>query len=108
MAADDQGGARGHGASALRHPTRTVEHEVEHVLDVARQGESPKTPAILIAGVALTVVSIFTVVLVLAWGTAYLVTGRTGAHLPKVEPLPTTTTQTAGTPAAVAVPRIRA
>jgi len=102
---DDQGGAHGHGAAALRHPARTVEHEAEHVYDVARQGESPKTPAILIAGVALTVVSFFTVALVLAYVIAYLVTGSTGAHLQKVGPLPTAT-QAAASPAAV--PAVRA
>lgn len=42
--------------SPLAHPIEAVEHEVEHLADVADEGESPATPAIL--GVGLVTVLI--------------------------------------------------
>src|SRR2546430_3789649 len=47
---DGATGGDGHG-SQLRHPVRTVEHEVEHLREVAAVGESAATPAILGGGV---------------------------------------------------------
>ncbi|HSS81548.1 MAG TPA: hypothetical protein VLK24_10155 [Gaiellaceae bacterium] len=50
--------------SPLAHPIEAVEHEVEHLADVAEEGESPATPAIL--GVSLIVVLIPVVAIVIA------------------------------------------
>jgi hypothetical protein len=50
--------------SPLAHPIESVEHEVEHLADVAEEGESPATPAIL--GVSLIAVLIPVVAILIA------------------------------------------
>ena len=54
--------------SPLRHPIHAAEHEVEHLADVAEEGESPATPLIVIAAIALVAL----VVIVLLIGAAFL------------------------------------
>src|SRR6476646_571578 len=62
--------------SPLAHPVKAAEHEVEHLADVADEGESPATPAIL--GVSLIAVLIPVIaILILA---AYLVTRGGGSE----------------------------
>lgn len=39
--------------SPIRHPIHAAEHEVEHLAEVAEEGESPATPLIVIVAVAL-------------------------------------------------------
>jgi hypothetical protein len=50
--------------SPIRHPIHAAEHEVEHLADVAQEGESPATPLIVIVAVAL--VALVVVVLLIA------------------------------------------
>ena len=44
------------GSMRQRHVIRTLEHDVEHLKDLADRGESPRTPALLIGLVLLVVV----------------------------------------------------
>jgi hypothetical protein len=41
--------------SPLRHPIHAAEHEVEHLADVAKEGQSPATPLIVIVAVSVVV-----------------------------------------------------
>jgi hypothetical protein len=61
------------------HPIQTVENDVEHLRELAREGESGATPAIVAGGVFMFVVPVVVIVLVLALGIAYLVTRGGGA-----------------------------
>jgi hypothetical protein len=54
--------------SPLRHPIHAAEHEVEHLAEVAREGQSPSTPLIVVVAVSLVVL----VVVVLLIGAAFL------------------------------------
>jgi hypothetical protein len=54
--------------SPIRHPVHAAEHEVEHLAEVAREGESPATPLIVILAVGAVVL----VVVVLLIGAAFL------------------------------------
>jgi hypothetical protein len=58
----------------LRHPVREVEAEVEHLLEVEREGESGETPFIAIAGIILFLLPIVVLVLGLAFAAYYLAT----------------------------------
>ena len=55
----------------LHHPIRAAEHEVEHLHEIADEGESPATPAITAAGVFVFVVPIVVVVMLLVLGVAH-------------------------------------
>jgi hypothetical protein len=70
-----------HREDPLRHSVREVEHEVEHLYEVADKGESEATPAIVTAGVAVVAGIAVLVILALALGIAYLVT-RGGGGTP--------------------------
>jgi hypothetical protein len=48
--------AQHHRGDALRHPVEHLEHEVEHLREVADEGESAKTPLILVAGLLLILI----------------------------------------------------
>jgi quinohemoprotein ethanol dehydrogenase len=68
------------GESGLRHPIHTVEREVHELRDTAAKGRSPATPAILVAGVSITVLlPIIAIVIALAFGAAYLVKRNNGS-----------------------------
>jgi hypothetical protein len=88
------------GDGPLRHPIHAAEREIEHLHDIASEGESPATPAILIGTWVAAVVPLVAIVIALAFTIAYLVT-RGGSESPTT-PAPTTTvttqrTATAGT-----------
>jgi hypothetical protein len=42
--------------SPLRHPVHAAEHEVEHLAEVAEEGESAATPLIVIVAVSLVAI----------------------------------------------------
>jgi hypothetical protein len=52
----------------LLHPVHAAEHEVEHLADVAKEGQSPATPLIVVVAVSLVVL----VVVALLIGAAFL------------------------------------
>ena len=54
--------------SLVRHPIRTVVHEAAHLRTIAVEGESPATPAILVAVVFAFIVPIATLLILLAFG----------------------------------------
>ena len=54
--------------SPIRHPVHAAEHEIEHLADVAEEGESATTPLIVIVAIALVAL----VVIVLLIGAAFL------------------------------------
>ena len=66
----------------LRHPLHAAEHEVEHLKEVAATGESPATPAILVVTWIAMVLPLLALVIGLAFGVAYLVTGSAGIRHP--------------------------
>jgi hypothetical protein len=51
---------------------RTAEHEAEHLLEVAEEGESAETPAIVLGMVVLALLPIFAVMLGAALAAYYL------------------------------------
>jgi hypothetical protein len=55
--------------SALRHPIHAAEHEVEHLAEVAEEGESPATPLIVIVAVSVVVFAVIALLI----GAAFLV-----------------------------------
>jgi len=57
--------------SFARHPVRATEHEAAHVRDIANEGESAATPAILVGVVLAFVVPIATLLMLLAFGVAH-------------------------------------
>jgi len=69
-------------SKALRHPLRTAEHEVEHLMEIAKEGESAATPAILTVTWIVIVLPLVAIVVGLAFGVAYLVTGSAGTRYP--------------------------
>jgi glucose dehydrogenase len=60
--------------NALRHPVREIEHEVEHLYEVADKGESEATPAIVSVGVLIVAGVAVVLILGLALGISYLAT----------------------------------
>jgi hypothetical protein len=58
--------------SRLRHPVREIEAEVEHLVEVEREGESGETPFIALVGVILFLLPIVLLVLGLAFAAYYL------------------------------------
>jgi hypothetical protein len=57
--------------SFARHPVRATEQEAAHVRDIAKEGESPATPAVLVGVVLAFIVPIATVLMLLAFGVAH-------------------------------------
>ena len=51
---------------------RTVEHEAEHLLEVAEEGESAETPAIMLGMVVLVLLPVFAMMLCAAFAAYYL------------------------------------
>ncbi|HEX3686497.1 MAG TPA: PQQ-binding-like beta-propeller repeat protein [Gaiellaceae bacterium] len=58
----------------LAHPIEAAEHEVEHLAEVADEGESPATPAILGGGLILILIPVVGILIGASFLTAYLVT----------------------------------
>ena len=54
-----------------RHPLRATEHEAEHLREVADEGESPKTPAILVGFALGFIIPIAALLMLLAFGVAH-------------------------------------
>jgi hypothetical protein len=81
---------------AARHPLRSTEHEVEKLKEIAETGESAATPVILTVTWIAIVLPLVAIVVALAFGAAYLVTGSTGTRYPAgpAGTQPQTTTQT--------------
>jgi hypothetical protein len=57
---------------AARHPIHAVEHEVEHLHDVAEEGESPATPAIVGGGVLAFLVPLVAILIAFAFAIYYV------------------------------------
>ena len=54
-----------------RHPVRATDHEASRVREIANEGESPATPAVLVGVVLAFIVPIATVLMLLAFGVAH-------------------------------------
>jgi hypothetical protein len=54
--------------SLVRHPIRTVVHEAAHLRTIAEEGESPATPAILVAVVFAFILPIAALLTLLVFG----------------------------------------
>jgi hypothetical protein len=80
-----------------RHPLRSAEHEVERLKEIAERGESAATPAILTVTWIAMVLPLVAIVVALAFGAAYLITGSAGTRYPAgpAETQTQTTMQTA-------------
>lgn len=76
------GPARERREDALRHPVQSAEHGIEHLKEIVEAGESVATPAILTATWIAIVLPLVAIVVGLAFGVAYLVTGSAGTHYP--------------------------
>jgi cytochrome c5 len=76
----------------LAHPIQAAEHEVEHLVDVADEGKSPATPAILTGGLIAILIPVIGILIGASFLTAYLVTRGDDSS----ESTPTTTTTTTG------------
>jgi hypothetical protein len=59
--------------SIRRHPIHAVEEEAEHLRDVAEEGESPRTPAIVVGAVLAFLLPLAAFLLLLAFLIYYLV-----------------------------------
>ncbi len=84
----------GRATRPLRHPLHAAGHELGHLEEVARKGESPATLAILLATWVAIVLPLVALVAGLAFGVSYLVTGSAGTRYPQAA-----TRTTAPTPA---------
>ena len=60
--------------SPLRHPVHAAEHEVEHLADIAEEGESPATPLIVIVAVGLVAFVVVAVLIAAAFLAAHYAT----------------------------------
>jgi hypothetical protein len=54
------------------HPLRTLEHEAEHLREVERLGDSGGTPFIVLLGIASFLLPILALMMLLAFGAAWL------------------------------------
>ncbi len=59
----------------IHHPLQSVGYEVHHLRDIEERGVEAETPLIAMAGMAMIVFPILLVVVGLAFGVAWLVTG---------------------------------
>ena len=57
--------------SLVRHPIRATAHEAVRVREIAHQGESPATPAIVAGAVLAVVVPLAAIIIFLAYGSAH-------------------------------------
>jgi len=57
--------------SFLRHPIRATVHEAEHAREIANEGASAATPAILALAVLVFVVPLAAILMLLAFGAAH-------------------------------------
>ena len=64
------------------HPIRSAEHEVEHLREVADEGESAATPAILTGGLLAVLIAIVAILIGVASLAAYLATRGGGSSKP--------------------------
>jgi hypothetical protein len=55
-----------------RHPAQVAEHELEHLREIADEGASPKTPAILVLAVIAFVVPFVAIIILLVFGISHL------------------------------------
>jgi hypothetical protein len=69
---DEQG--EHEGESPLAHPIDAVEHEVEHLREVAEEGKSPATPAILTGGVLAVLIPVIAILIGACFLIGWLVT----------------------------------
>jgi hypothetical protein len=60
--------------SPLRHPIHAAEHEVEHLAEVAREGQSPSTPLIVVVAVSLVVLVVVALLIAAAFLAAHYAT----------------------------------
>jgi mono/diheme cytochrome c family protein len=74
----------------LRHPLESAEHEVARLKEIVDDGKSAATPAILAVTWIAIVLPLLAVVVALAYGVAYLVTGSAVAHYPAAPTAQTT------------------
>jgi cytochrome c5 len=81
--------------SNLPHPIQAAEHELEHLQDVAEEGKSPATPAILGGTLIVILIPIVALLIGASFLTAYLVT-RDGDSDGNIAPTSTTTATTTG------------
>jgi cytochrome c6 len=58
----------------LAHPIQAAEHEVEHLVEVAEEGKSPATPAIVGGGLIAVLIPVIAILIGASFLTAYLVT----------------------------------
>ena len=58
----------------LAHPIEAAEHELEHLEDVAEEGKSPATPAILTAGLLAVLIPAVAILIAAAFLIAHFVT----------------------------------
>lgn len=84
---------------APRHSLRSAQHEVEKLKEIAERGESAATPAILTVTWIAIVLPLIAIVVALAFGAAYLVTGSAGTRYPAVPAGTQTQTTTDARPA---------
>ncbi len=99
---DDEPYAQEQHTDPLRHPLRAAEQEVEHLRRIVDDGQSAATPAILIGTWIALVVPLVAIVVGVAFGAAYLVTGSAGTKYPSA---PATTTSGATTQTGAAAGR---
>ena len=71
---DEQGEHEDEDESPLAHPVHAAEEEVEHLVEVADEGESPATPAILGVGLIAVLIPVVAILIGASFLTAYLVT----------------------------------
>jgi hypothetical protein len=62
--------------TAHPHPIQALEREAKHLHQVERQGESGETPLIAVLGLASFLLPLAGVLMLLAFGVAWLVTGH--------------------------------
>jgi cytochrome c5 len=75
--------------SPLAHPIEAAEQEVEHLAEIADEGESPATPAILGGGLILILLPVVAILIGASFLVAYLVTRGDDSS----GPAPVTSTQ---------------
>jgi hypothetical protein len=59
----------------IQHPVRVVEHEVQHLHEIERDGQSAETPLIALVAVAAALLPLAALMIALAFAIAWLVTG---------------------------------
>jgi hypothetical protein len=62
------------GESPLAHPIQAAEDEVEHLVEVAEEGESPATPAILGVGLIAVLIPVVAILIGASFLIGWLVT----------------------------------